>query len=159
MAAGPRLACARRPAYGGSREGTREELAANLLSSEFQRFCRRCDAESRGHCHQVSERVGSHLSHHVAPVCLHRDLADAELATHRLVEQTGDHQAHDFSLATAIFAPSGMNTDRPCVGDDRLIRRSTRMRSRAVGLTIRSDAWRIATAMKISTLAGKPANP
>ncbi len=33
------------------------------------------------------------------------------------------------------------------------------MRSRAVGLTIRSDAWRIATAMKISTLAGKPANP
>jgi len=31
------------------------------------------------HGDQVGERVGLHLSHHLASVCLHRDLADGAL--------------------------------------------------------------------------------
>ena len=38
-------------------------------------------AQYRGHIYQVDERAGLHLSHHLAAVCFHRDLADAELAT------------------------------------------------------------------------------
>ena len=37
------------------------------------------DVERCGHFHQVGERIGLHLAHHLASVCLHRDLADAEL--------------------------------------------------------------------------------
>src|SRR2546430_4488906 len=39
-------------------------------------FRSRCEAESRGHFHQIGERVGLHFLHRLAPVCLHRDLAD-----------------------------------------------------------------------------------
>src|SRR5712671_2305117 len=56
-------------------------------------------AEPRGHCHQVGERVSLHLSHHLAAVCLHRDLADAELAADLLVHQAGDDQRHDLPFA------------------------------------------------------------
>src|SRR5271169_3193391 len=62
-------------------------------------FRRRCEAEPRGHCHQVGERVSLHLSHHPAAVCLHRDLADAELATDLFIHQTGDDQRHDLPFA------------------------------------------------------------
>ena len=48
---------------------------------------RRCEAEARGHVHQVGERVGLHLAHHPAAVSLHGDLADAELATDLFVQQ------------------------------------------------------------------------
>src|SRR5580693_3873925 len=32
--------------------------------------------KTRGHSYQVGERLSFHLSHHVAPMCLHRDLAN-----------------------------------------------------------------------------------
>src|SRR6185437_3711123 len=62
---------------------------------------RTCEAESRGHCYQVGERVGFHLSHHTSAVCLDSDLANAELATDLLMQQAGDHQHHDLPFATA----------------------------------------------------------
>ena len=42
-------------------------------------------AQSRCHVHQLGERAGFHLSHHVTSVCLHGDFADAELATYLFV--------------------------------------------------------------------------
>src|ERR1700683_3277974 len=57
-------------------------------------------AQYRGHVYQVDERAGLHLSHHLAAVCLHRDLADAELATDLFIQFAGDHQIHDLSLAS-----------------------------------------------------------
>jgi hypothetical protein len=62
---------------------------------------RRCEAESRGHIHQVGERAGLHFSHHLASVSLHRDLADAELATDLFIQQAGDDQRHDLPFAAA----------------------------------------------------------
>jgi len=46
-----------------------------------------------------SARVGPHLLHHLASVCLHRDLADAEVAADLFIQQTGDDQRHDLALA------------------------------------------------------------
>src|SRR5258705_3904010 len=58
-------------------------------------------AKSRGHVHQLGEAAGLHLAHHAAAVCLHRDLADAELGTHLLVQPAADDQPHDLALAQA----------------------------------------------------------
>src|SRR5207253_5797000 len=58
-----------------------------------------CKAESRGHCHQIGERVSLHLSHHLTPVCLHCDLADVELATDLFIQQAGGYQRHDLPFA------------------------------------------------------------
>src|ERR1700740_2896109 len=55
--------------------------------------------ESASHFHQVCNRVGLHLLHHLASVRLHCDLADAELATDLLIQQTGDDQRHDLPFA------------------------------------------------------------
>ena len=51
-------------------------------------FLWRDEAESRGHIHQVGDRVGLHLSRHLASVRFNGDLADAELATDLFVQQT-----------------------------------------------------------------------
>src|SRR6266478_2618985 len=56
-------------------------------------------AESRGHCHQIGERVSLHLSHHLTSVCLYRDLADVELATDLFIQQAGGYQGHDLPFA------------------------------------------------------------
>src|SRR2546427_9418221 len=37
---------------------------------------------------------------HLAAVGFYRDFADAELATHLLVQPAGDHQVHDLAFAT-----------------------------------------------------------
>ena len=52
-------------------------------------FRRTSKAESRGHCHQIGERVGLHFSDHLTSGSLHRDLADAdiELATDLFIQQ------------------------------------------------------------------------
>src|SRR5262245_42400160 len=42
-------------------------------------------SELRGHCHQVRQRLGLHLAHHLSPVCLDCDLADAEFTTNLFV--------------------------------------------------------------------------
>src|SRR5260370_22951766 len=68
------------------------------------------EAEYGGHIHQVGERVRLHLSHHAPSVCLHRDLADAELATDLLIQQPGDDQRHDLPFARAerrVTIPEG----------------------------------------------------
>ena len=62
-------------------------------------FRRRRDAETCGHCHQVGEGVRLHFSHHLASMCLHRDLADAELATDLFIQQAADNQRHDLPFA------------------------------------------------------------
>jgi len=62
-------------------------------------FRRRCEAESRGHSYQVGQRIRLHLFHNLTSVCLHRDLADAELATDLFIQQAGDHQCHDLPFA------------------------------------------------------------
>ena len=49
----------------------------------------RCDLESSGHFHQICYGLGFHLLHYLAPVCFHCDLADAELTTDLLIQQTG----------------------------------------------------------------------
>jgi len=51
---------------------------------------RRREVESRGHLYQIGERARFHFSHDLAAVCLHRDLADAELAANLLVQPSGD---------------------------------------------------------------------
>src|SRR5438128_1895635 len=56
-------------------------------------------AESRGHCHQIGERVSLHLSHHLTPVGLYRDLADVELATDLFIQQARGYQGHDLPFA------------------------------------------------------------
>src|SRR5205807_1734482 len=47
-----------------------------IRRSERVRARSTCKAESRGHCHQIGERVSLHLSHHLTPVCLYCDLAE-----------------------------------------------------------------------------------
>src|SRR5260370_34202480 len=56
-------------------------------------------AESRGHCHQIGERVSLHLSHHLTSVGLYRDLADVELATDLFIQQARGYQGHDLPFA------------------------------------------------------------
>src|SRR2546421_8822288 len=58
------------------------------------------ETEPRGHFHELGERVGHHLLHHLASVGFYRDFADAELATDLLVQPAGDHQVHDLAFAT-----------------------------------------------------------
>lgn len=55
--------------------------------------------EPCGHIHQIWKRAGLHLSHDLAPVSLHCDLAYAEFKTHLLVQQAGDDQSHHLLLA------------------------------------------------------------
>ena len=50
-------------------------------------------AKSRGNIYQASQRFGSHFLHHSPSVRLHRELADAELATDLLIQFADDHQA------------------------------------------------------------------
>src|SRR5215467_6617389 len=62
-------------------------------------FCRALvRAEFLGHFHQICDRVGLHLLHHLASVCFDCFLADAEFATHLFVQKAGDHQRHDLSF-------------------------------------------------------------
>lgn len=49
-------------------------------------FRRSSEGESRGHFYEVGERVGLHLFHHLAPVCLYRDLTDVEFAPDLLIQ-------------------------------------------------------------------------
>ena len=44
------------------------------------------NSESRGHSHQIGERFGFHLLHHVASMCFHGDLADSQLPADLFVE-------------------------------------------------------------------------
>src|SRR6202034_2278803 len=51
------------------------------------------------HPYQLSERFGLHLAHDAAAVNLQRCLADAELRSSLLVEQTADDERKHFSPA------------------------------------------------------------
>jgi hypothetical protein len=44
------------------------------------------DVERRSQPYQVRERIGVHLSHHLASVRFHRDLANAELGCYLLIQ-------------------------------------------------------------------------
>src|SRR6266581_8746269 len=57
------------------------------------------EAEPRGHPHQVRKRAGLHLSHHLASVCLHGDLACAQLGTDLFVQKAGDNQCNNIAIA------------------------------------------------------------
>jgi hypothetical protein len=43
--------------------------------------------------------IGLHFSHDIAAMCLHRDLADAQLAADLFIQHAGDYQCHYFSLS------------------------------------------------------------
>jgi hypothetical protein len=58
-------------------------------------------SELRCNIHEVGERAGAHLSHHLASVRLHGNLADAELEADLFIQPTADHQRHDLPLAAA----------------------------------------------------------
>lgn len=67
---------------------------------------RTCKAESRGHCHQIGERIGLHLSHHLTSVRLYRDLADvAQIETIETWKRNVKYEAarHKDSWATEEF--------------------------------------------------------
>ena len=46
----------------------------------------RCMAQFCGHSYELGERIGFHLLHNPAAVCLHGDLADSKFATDLLVQ-------------------------------------------------------------------------
>src|SRR5271156_3172909 len=93
--------------YGSSWQHPKVNPGCTSNTTKFPRFVdvsvSRCwrEGQSRGHIHQAGQRVGSHLLHHPAPVRLHRDLGNAELATDLLVQPAGEDQPHDFPFATA----------------------------------------------------------
>ena len=60
---------------------------------------RRSKAKSRSHFDQTRDGIGFHLLHHLAPVCLYRDLADAKFSTDLLIWQTLDHQCQHLAFA------------------------------------------------------------
>lgn len=74
-------------------------MADELLAGWCVRTRSTSEAEFRGYFNQVGERVSLHLLRHLSPVCLHRDLADAELVTDLLIRHAGDDQCHDFLFA------------------------------------------------------------
>lgn len=81
------------------KEGDKRRASGERPVSGASVFRRRCEAESRGHFHQVRERVGFHLLHHLAAVRLHRDFADAEFAADLFIQQARGHQRHDLPFA------------------------------------------------------------
>src|ERR1700733_11718276 len=54
-----------------------------------------------GHSYQVRERLSFHLPHHLASVCLDRDLADVQFCTDLFIQKPRHHQSHDLPLTVA----------------------------------------------------------
>jgi hypothetical protein len=94
------VAYARRSAYEGIERRGREKSERRTTGRYVSAFRGRCEAESRGHVHEVGERASFHFAHHLASVSLHRDLADAELEPDLFIQQAADNQRHDLLLAT-----------------------------------------------------------
>ena len=67
----------------GARKFGRIQKLLRLLLSRSHRCWR--GPELRGHSHQVGKRIGLHLLHYFAAVCLHRDFADTEFSTNLLI--------------------------------------------------------------------------
>src|SRR5215204_7626590 len=83
-----------RPTSPTHRRTFKESLDLSLFESKkfgcsllLPRIPRGCEAEFHGHLHQLGERVGLHLLHHLASVCLHRDLTDPEPESDLFIEQ------------------------------------------------------------------------
>ena len=72
--------------FGGARQNSLKALRRN------------CDVEFLGHFHQICDRVGLHLLHHLTSVCFDCFFADAELASDLFVQEAGNHQRHDLSF-------------------------------------------------------------
>src|SRR5438552_15611611 len=70
-----------------------------IRRSERVRARSTCKAASRGHCHQIGERVSLHLSHHLTPVCHYCDLTDLQLATDLFIQHAGGYQRHVMPFA------------------------------------------------------------
>src|SRR5437899_1275178 len=70
-----------------------------LVNALVSRVCDGWNVERRGQPDQICERIGVQLPHHLTSVCFHSDLADAEFGCHLFVQQTGNDQSHDLSLA------------------------------------------------------------
>jgi hypothetical protein len=68
---------------GGARKfGRIHELLRQLLGHSHRCWC---GPELRGYSHQVGKRIGLHLLHYFAAVCLHRDFADTEFSTNLFI--------------------------------------------------------------------------
>lgn len=57
------------------------------------------DLERAGDPHQVGERIGAHLAHHVGAVYLKGHCADSQMRRRLLIEKTADHEWQDLALA------------------------------------------------------------
>src|SRR5688500_15333417 len=69
-------------------------------------------AEPGRHPDQLGQGARLHFPHHLTPMRLHRDLADAELAADLLVQPARDDQRHDLLLATAEGREAGLERPR-----------------------------------------------
>src|SRR2546430_8645690 len=66
------------------------------------------ETEPRGHFHQVGERIGLHLLHHLAAVGFYRDFADAEL---RSEEHTSELQSQSNLVCRLLLEKKKKNTN------------------------------------------------
>src|SRR5262245_19997295 len=81
-------------------------LSARYLGLPGTRLPRR-DPETAGRSHQVSQRLGAELLHHVVAMHLHGDIADADLGGGLLVHQAGADQLHDLLLTRTERVEAG----------------------------------------------------
>src|SRR5580704_8892283 len=80
---------------------------SNCWTVPLSGFRQWLETQVRGHSHQASQRVCLHLSHHLAPMRLHRDLGDAELAADLLIQLARDHERHDLPFAAGQQSVAG----------------------------------------------------
>lgn len=80
--------------------------------------------------HQLGQRAGFHLAHHLTPMGFHGDLADAQFARHLFVQQAGDHSRHHFAFPSAQqlvailqHAPASVLLERGTTACDRAANR------------------------------------
>src|SRR5580658_9980912 len=78
---------------------TLSELNGNLNRT----WCEKGELRTkpRGHSYQVRERLSFHLPHHLASVCLYRDLADVQFRTDLFIQKPRHHQSHDLPFTVA----------------------------------------------------------
>jgi len=60
-----------------------------------------------GHSHQFDQRGGFHLLHDSTAIDFYRDFAQAHLGTDLLVDESSDHQVHDFPFARSQLLKPG----------------------------------------------------
>src|ERR1700677_734650 len=63
------------------------ERGRSLSLSRHMRSIRPCHAKTLSQIDQLSKRIGIHLLHHLAAMCLYSDFTDAELAANLFIQK------------------------------------------------------------------------